>query len=65
MVAHATVDMGQLTLHARTPFVDTIASLQESDWGLVSVQEILESLTKIHCILDNSCLSRLEIQLVF
>ena len=52
--AHAILDTEQHISHIRTPLVDTIASLQDSDGEVIPVQGVLQLLTKIHDIPENS-----------
>ena len=53
VASHDTFDMEQLISHERTALVDPIASLQDSEGGVIPFQEALELLTKIHEILYN------------
>ena len=48
------LDMEQLIYHTRIALVDTIASLQDSAWGMIPIAEMHELLTKINDILDNA-----------
>ena len=61
---YATLDTTQLISHTRTVLVDTIASLQHSDGGVIPVSEVYELLTKICDILDNAVSKGLLIHLV-
>ena len=58
MAAHGTIHTEELISHTRTALVDTIASLQDSDGGVIPVLEVHELLTKIHDILDNGMLKQ-------
>ena len=62
--ALASLDTEQLISHTRAAFVDTIASLQDSDGGVLSVSEVHELLIFMifHIILY---IKRFVIQLVF
>ena len=51
LTAHDTLDAKQLISHTRIA-VDTVASQQGSDGGVIAVSEVNELLTKIHDILD-------------
>ena len=51
--SHDTLDTEQLISHTRTTLFDTIASLQDSNGGLIAASKVHE-LTKIHDILDSA-----------
>ena len=51
--AQATLDTEQLISCTRSVLVDTIASLQGSDGGMIAVSKIHEVLANVHDILDN------------
>ena len=53
VAAHATFDTEQLISCTRTALV-AIATLQDSDKGVIPVQEVLELLTMTYDILDNA-----------
>ena len=53
VTAHTTLDTEQLTSHSRTGLVDTTISIQDSDGGVIPIQEIPKLLPKIRDILDN------------
>ena len=44
----------QLSSHTRAALVDTVASLQGSDGGLIAASKVHELLTKFHDILDSA-----------
>ena len=50
----ATLDMEQLISYTRASLVDTVASLQNSDRGVISVSKVHEPLTKTHDIMDSA-----------
>ena len=52
--AHAFLDTEHLISHARTALVDTVASLQGSEGGMIVASEVHELLTKIYKIMDNA-----------
>ena len=64
-LAYATLDTEQLVSNTRTAVVNTIASLQDSDGGVIPVQEVLELLTKIWHILDNAVSKWVGNKLIF
>ena len=47
VTVHAILDMEQPISHTRTSLVDTIASLQHSDGGVLPVQEVLPVLINV------------------
>ena len=51
---HVLLWIQQLISHTRTVLVNTIASLQDSDFKVIPVSEVHELLTKINDILDNA-----------
>ena len=52
--AHTTLDTEQLISCIRTALIYVIASLKDSDGAVIPVHKVLELLTKIHDILDNT-----------
>ena len=52
-LAHATLDTEQIVSCTRTVLVDTIASLLDSDCGVIVASEVHELVTKIHHTLGN------------
>ena len=50
---HATLDTGHLISYTRVELVDTIASLQGSNGGVIAASEVNELLTRTHEILDS------------
>ena len=59
-VAYATLDTGQLISHTRIVLVDTIASVQGSDGGVITASEVYE-LLRFMTFWTLLCLNRLEI----
>ena len=51
---HANLETEQLISHIRSALVDTIASPQGFDCGLIAGSEVHELLAKIHDLLDNA-----------
>ena len=45
--------------------VDTIASVQDYDGGVIPISEVLKFFAKFHDILDKAMFNRLAIQLIF
>ena len=54
VAVHTSLDTEQFISHTRTALVDTIASLQGSDGGVIPVSEVHELLIEIHDILGNA-----------
>ena len=52
--AHAALGTEQLSSYVRTALVDTIATIQGSDGGIIADLEVHELLTKIHDIMDGT-----------
>ena len=54
MVVHTTLDTEQIISHTGTALVDTFASLEGLEGGVIAASEVHELFTKIHDILDNA-----------
>ena len=52
--AHTTLDTEQLISYTRNALVDTIATLQDSEGGVIPDSYLHELLMKIHDILDST-----------
>ena len=57
--AHATQDTEQLISFTSTALVDTIASVEDSDGGVIPVSEVHELLMEMCDILDNASAKKL------
>ena len=53
-VTHATLDIEQHISHTRTALVDTVASLQGADGGVMAASKVHELLANIHEIVGNA-----------
>ena len=54
MAAHATLATEQLIFQTNNALVDTFASLQGSEGGVIAASQVHELLTKIHDNLENA-----------
>ena len=53
-VVHVPLHAEQVISHTRSAFLESIASLQGSDGGLIADSKVHDILNKIHDILDNA-----------
>ena len=60
VAAHVTLDNRKIIYSVKTELIDTVASLQDSDRLVIPVSEVHELLTKIHCVVSDFLMNKIN-----